>query len=381
MRNRIQYNEGLGGLAGTHLTGPNLRPRDGLRYTKKMNEEEYAWLNLACHKGVGGRTLARLVAHFPTLNSLQRARNADLVSLVGSRAAKYVMNAVAANAMSLATQRQVELSERIGAKWIVASSPDYPPLLRLIADKPALLCYRGQLEVLRALLVASVGTRHPSSDAAMEAEATCSALARGGACVVSGLAKGIDFFSHTGAVEVGRTVAVLGSGVDWIYPKEHTALASQILERGGAIVSEQLLGTPPRPANLVQRNRIISALAACVLVWETDVTGGTMHTVDFAVAQGRQLFAFTPTDLPGALTAPKQRGIRLILERGWGRPFRGRADVQEVIRVATCGLNQLLVAGQSGGGNLRAKHSSDSPAVEQLSLLEASKDRPGERDA
>lgn len=354
----------------------------GTEPRRAMNEEEQVWLNLACHRGVGGRTLARLMAHFPTVKSLQHASYAELVSLVDPRAAKHVLSAVAGNEMSPVTHQQIELAERTGARWIAASNPDYPPLLRLIADKPALLCYRGRLDALAALPVASVGTRYPSRMAALEAKATCSGLAGRGVCVVSGLARGIDYASHTGAVVAGRTVAVLGSGVDRIYPKEHATLASQILERGGAIVSEQLLGTPPRPANLVQRNRIISALSACVLVWETDVKGGTMHTVNFAVAQRRQLLAFSPTGPSGSRIPPKRLGIHLVLERGWGRPFHGCADVEEIIRLATHEMNRLLTAAQSEARNSLAGRPDGPSAVEQLSLLEdPSKDRPGGRDA
>ncbi|HEY7831583.1 MAG TPA: DNA-processing protein DprA [Solirubrobacteraceae bacterium] len=186
----------------------------------------------------------------------------------------------------------------------------YPNRLRLLHDPPPLLWVRGSIDVLsQDKLVAVIGTREPSTFGVSAARSLTSAVCEKGWGVVSGLAKGCDTLAHQQALASGAaTVAVMGGGLDRIYPSENEGLAAAIVERGGALVSEQPLETRPSAGNLIRRDRLQVALGVAVIVCQTGIKGGSMHTVRFAAEQGRAVFCPDPEGTNG-----RSDGLRALL--------------------------------------------------------------------
>jgi DNA processing protein len=196
-------------------------------------------------------------------------------------------------------------------KAISIFDPDYPARLRGIQDPPLVLFLSGSLPALAMeRMVAVVGTREPTEFGCSATEKIVTALAAESWAIVSGLALGIDGIAHGAALKHhARTIAVLAGGLDRIYPKQHEEMAKAIVNCEGALVSEQRWGTPPARASFVRRNRIQTGLSVAVVVTQTGVVGGTMHTVRHAAAQGRPIFCAEPhTD------NEKNRGLRILLE-------------------------------------------------------------------
>jgi DNA processing protein len=190
---------------------------------------------------------------------------------------------------------------------------DYPRWLRSIVDHPAVLHVRGRLLPGRRC-VACVGTRQPSAFGQVAAREISRFLAARGWSVVSGLALGVDTICHEAALEAGgHTVAVLANGLDSVYPRQNRALAERILAAGGALVSEQPPGTPALPRHLVARDRLQSGMSAATIVMQTDLTGGSMHTVRYALLQGRRLVVPVPRGADAE--EPKSRGILALTRR------------------------------------------------------------------
>ncbi|HSZ69832.1 MAG TPA: DNA-processing protein DprA [Solirubrobacteraceae bacterium] len=188
----------------------------------------------------------------------------------------------------------------------------YPERLRELSDPPPLIYVRGDVGLLaREKLAAVVGTREPTVFGISAAERMSGVLAENGWGIVSGLAKGIDTIAHRTALERGApTIAVMGGGLDRIYPAENKGLATQIIDAGGTLISEQPFGEQPRPHHLIARDRLQSGLSVAVVVAQSGVRSGTMHTARFAAAQGRPLFCPVPRNESGA-----SEGLRVLLER------------------------------------------------------------------
>ena len=198
-----------------------------------------------------------------------------------------------------------------GIDIVLISSPDYPALLREIDTAPALLFVKGNTGILNLPQIAIVGSRHHSTAGQQNARAFARNLANSGFVITSGLALGIDGAAHIGAIETGKTIAVLGTGVDIIYPRRHQTLYEDILEKGGAIVSELPPGTPARPGNFPQRNRIISGLSLGVLVVEAALKSGSLITARLAMEQGREVFA-----IPSSIHNPSAKGCHQLIRQG-----------------------------------------------------------------
>lgn len=210
-------------------------------------------------------------------------------------------------------EREIKCLERPGYHLIPFNSPGYPYLLKQIAAPPLGLFVRGDPGVLMARQVAIVGSRRPTIDGRNDARYFAGGLARQGITVTSGLAHGIDAESHRGALaRQGRTVAVLGSGLDCIYPKAHAGLADKISEEG-ALVSEFPLSWRPLPHNFPRRNRIISGLSDAVLVVEAARRSGSLSTARHALEQNREVFA-----VPGSIRNPMKQGCHGLLRDGAG---------------------------------------------------------------
>jgi DNA processing protein len=217
-----------------------------------------------------------------------------------------------------------------GVRWLPRSAPDFPPRLRAIHDPPPVLFLRGGAGValLREAAVAVVGARSCSPYGAQVARMLGRELAAAGLVVVSGLARGVDGEAHRGALEAGgRTVAVLGSGVDRDYPAAHAPLAARIRERG-LIVSEYAPGVEPAPWRFPARNRIIAGLAGATVVVEARERSGALITADLALEEGREVFA-----VPGEITSGLSAGTNDLLRLG-AAPLTSSKDVLDLFDLA-----------------------------------------------
>ncbi len=198
-----------------------------------------------------------------------------------------------------------------GIDIVLISSPDYPALLREIDTPPALLFVKGNISALNLPQIAIVGSRNHSVAGQQNARAFARHLAGSGFTITSGLALGIDGAAHQGALETGNTIAVLGTGVDVVYPRRHQALYADIIAKGGAIISEFPPGTPARAGNFPQRNRIISGLSLGVLVVEAALKSGSLITARLAMEQGREVFT-----IPGSIHNPNAKGCHQLIRQG-----------------------------------------------------------------
>jgi DNA processing protein len=200
---------------------------------------------------------------------------------------------------------------REGCLFLVRGDDAYPALLEELPDPPLVLYARGRLEALEAPCVAIVGTRRPTYYGLQMAEGLSADLGRRGVAVVSGLARGIDAAAHRGCLEArGRTIAVLGCGIDVVYPREHKHLSQRIAE-SGLLLSEFPPGTSPSPQNFPVRNRIISGLALGALIVEASEYSGSLITARLALEQNREVFA-----IPGNLTSPQSFGPNFLIKQG-----------------------------------------------------------------
>src|SRR5579884_3857145 len=267
------------------------------------------WLGLALAPQVGATRSRRLVEHFGNIAAVYRASLTELEAAglpAVSAQAIYNHDALAR------AEEELLRAATAGASIITLDDPAYPEHLRQIYDPPVALFVRGSTRSLREPGIAIVGTRHPTPYGLGMAERLACDLAAHGLIIFSGLARGIDSAAHRGAVHAkGRTVAVLGTGVDVIYPRENSRLTESILELDGAIVSEFPLGTFAAPQNFPIRNRIISGLSLGVLVVEAGEYSGTRITARCALEQGREIFAVT-----GNVTNRNSWGPNTLIKQG-----------------------------------------------------------------
>jgi DNA processing protein len=273
------------------------------------------WLALAMTPQLGPTRARKLTEHFGGVEQIFRASLTELEGAgLHAASAQSIHNrdCLGAAEEELLRVSSFGTSGGAGAKLITLDDDGYPALLRQIYDPPIVLYVRGAAEALLAPGIAVVGTRHPTPYGIGMAERLGCDLAARGLVIVSGLARGVDSAAHRGAINgKGSTIAVLGTGVDVIYPRENTRLAENILASGGAIVSEFALGTFAAPQNFPIRNRIISGLALGVLVVEAGEYSGTRITARNALEQNRELFA-----VPGNVTSKNAWGPNTLIKQG-----------------------------------------------------------------
>jgi DNA processing protein len=242
------------------------------------------------------------------------------------------------NTIRKQAERDMATARLKGINWVIWHSPAYPPLLREIYDPPVLLFFRGILPNPEMPLAAIVGTRRPSPQSAAQAFDIARGLAQGGISVVSGLALGIDAMAHRGNIEGGApTVAVLGSGLDHVYPASNRGLARRVLETGGALLSEYPPGTGPRKWNFPARNRIISGLSRGVVIVEAPQKSGALITARFTLDQNRELWVASSGAVMSTLPVDRRGTIKLAEDgagiihnasdilRAWNREIAGIA--------------------------------------------------------
>lgn len=205
----------------------------------------------------------------------------------------------------------LEWLEQSGNHLLTLADSSYPQSLLEIPDPPALLYAKGNLSLLQIPGIAVVGSRNASPQGEKNAEEFSAALSQHGVCIISGMALGIDGAAHRGALRVsGKTIAVVGTGLDIVYPARHRELAHQIAQHG-LIISEFPLGTPSKPQNFPRRNRIISGLSRGCLVVEANVQSGSLITARLAAEQGREVFA-----IPGSIHSPLSKGCHQLIKQG-----------------------------------------------------------------
>ncbi len=218
----------------------------------------------------------------------------------------------------------LERTQQIGARLLTLTDANYPPLLSKIYDPPVLLWLLGSAEVLKTLGLAVVGTRRPTPYGKKQARMFAAEMAGAGLTVISGLAHGIDTEAHATAVkEKGKTVAVLGSGIDVIYPAVNRGLARSIIHTGGAIISEFPPGTRPEAGNFPVRNRIVSGMTMGALVVESGLEGGSMITASSALDQNREVFV-----VPHSLCNERGVGCNTLIKRGHGKLVQSMDDIR-----------------------------------------------------
>lgn len=221
--------------------------------------------------------------------------------------------------------------QRMGIRVTAFASPDFPAQLLSIPDPPAVLYAKGDLSCLhRTAVIAVVGTRNPTPWGAESAQRLAGAVTRRGAIVVSGLARGCDAAAHRGCLEAGgATVAVLAQGLDVVYPPENKGLADLICESHGCLVSEYPPGTRPEKHHFIDRDRLQSGLSSAVIVVETGIDGGAMHTAGFCVKQGRLLGCVLPP--PGFDGQFEAEGNKALIDAGKAEPLRTGQDLDAFV--------------------------------------------------
>ena len=267
------------------------------------------WLAISLTPGLGPTKARKLVEHFGSAEAVFHASLTELESTG--------MQAV--SAQSIATGKSAEMAREeiaraatAGVTVVSVEDPCYPSRLKEIYDPPLVLYVRGNPEVLTPPGIAIVGTRHPTPYGSGMAERLACDLAAQGLVIISGMARGVDTASHRGAISAkGKTIAVFGTGVDVIYPKENSRLSEQILALGGALLSEFRLGTFAAPQNFPIRNRILSGMSVGVLVVEAAEYSGTRITARCALEQNRDVFA-----VPGNVTNKNSWGPNTLIKQG-----------------------------------------------------------------
>ncbi|MEJ5223727.1 MAG: DNA-processing protein DprA [Anaerolineales bacterium] len=283
-----------------------------------MTEERLYWVGFSRIKGIGAVRFQSLLDYFGSAEAAWLAAPADLAA--AGLSLKLIERVVAART-SLDLESYAAQIAAQGIRLLTWQDDAYPARLKDINQPPPVLYLRGDLTPEDHWAVAIVGTRAVTAYGRQVTEDLAAALARHGVTVVSGLARGVDAIAHAAALKAGgRTLAVLGSGVDVIYPPEHRQLAEKITTQG-AIISDYAPGTPPESSNFPPRNRIISALSLAVVVIEAAETSGALITAEFAADQGREVFA-----VPGSIFAPQSKGTNRLIANG-ARPLLSPQDV------------------------------------------------------
>lgn len=290
-----------------------------------MSEDKY-WLGFNLVKGIGPAKVQALLSYFGDIESAWTASDSQLQKLgVDKRARSNLLNARA----TLDLDRELEKIRSKNITLLSWNSPEYPTYLKEVDGPPPLLYVVGSLEDIDRWAVAVVGTRRVTPYGRQVTQELVAGLVRNGVTIISGLARGIDAIAHKTALDLGgRTIAILGSGPDNIYPPEHRDLALQIVRDRGAVISEYPLGTEPEAKNFPPRNRIISGLSLGVVVVEAGERSGASITAQFALEQGREVFA-----VPGNVNSPASRGTNRLIQQG-AKLIASAEDVLEELNLS-----------------------------------------------
>ncbi|HEY2961336.1 MAG TPA: DNA-processing protein DprA [Pyrinomonadaceae bacterium] len=266
------------------------------------------WVELNMTPGIGPRAAAKLLERFGSAEAVYNATRTELEHL---RLAPEAVDSIIGRDLRSIAEAEIVAVRKLGGEILLLDDGVYPSSLREIYDPPIVLYVKGAWsECLDQPCIGVVGSRKCSTYGQNSALMLARDLAQRGMTVVSGFARGIDAAAHRGALEAGgRTVAVLGTGIDEVYPRDHKKLAEEILAKGGALVSQFPLGTPPVSENFPYRNRIISGLSLGIVVVEAAENSGSLITARLAIEQNREVFA-----VPGNITSRNSFGTNYLIK-------------------------------------------------------------------
>lgn len=318
-----------------------------------MSEVKY-WLGFNYVSGIGPAKVQALLGHFGSLERAWRASDEQLREIGLDIRAIQSFNEIR---QTFDLDRYVAQVESSGASVVTWGSESYPDMLREIPASPPVLFLRGQFEPVDRWAVAVVGTRRLTAYGRQVAHELVAGLVRSGITIVSGLARGIDAVAHRAALEEGgRTIAVMASGIDKIYPPEHRDLAHEIVNDRGVIVSDYPFGAKPESAHFPARNRLISGLSLGVLVVEAGEKSGALITARFALEQNREVFA-----VPGNIHSPVSLGTNRLIQQG-GKLVMRVDDILEE-------LNLRMVTEQAVAQVILPETAEEAALISQLSSL------------
>lgn len=266
-----------------------------------------SWITLSQISGLGNEGLRRLLQAFGSPEAVLDASVPSLSQHVKPAVALAISQGIDTSSLE---PMAIWLQDPLNSILTLAD-PDYPQSLLNISDPPLLLYVKGRHDLLNIRSLAVVGSRNATAQGIRNAEAFSKSVSDAGLCIVSGMAHGIDAAAHLGGLQgIGSSIAVVGTGLDKVYPAANRELAHR-LAQDGTIVSEFPLGTPPLPANFPRRNRIISGLCLGCLVVEASVQSGSLITARMALEQGREVFA-----IPASIHSPQSKGCHALIKQG-----------------------------------------------------------------
>ncbi len=291
------------------------------------NDQKLSWLRLYRSQNVGPSSFRDLISHFGTA-ALALENLPELAKRGG-----------AASKIKIATEndiiREMEAARHLNASFICLGENDYPPLLRQLEQAPPVLCVKGNTEIFHSSAVAIVGSRNASISGLKLTERFSKQLGEKGRIIVSGLARGIDTAAHKAALQTG-TIAVFAGGLDCIYPEENQQLAFDIVENGGALVTEMPMGWKPRAQDFPRRNRIVTGLSAGVLVIEAAKRSGSLITARLANEAGRVVLA-----VPGSPLDPRSDGTNGLIREG-ATLVTSTEDIEEALSPLSAVQSQFV---------------------------------------
>ncbi|MFC1944892.1 DNA-processing protein DprA [Chloroflexota bacterium] len=318
-----------------------------------MSQLNY-WMGFDLIPGIGRARFARLIEHF---GDLERAWSASPAELAAAGLDKKLVDSIIALRPKISPEDEVSKLERHKVRALTWDDPEYPARLKEIYDLPPLLYMRGELTDDDRWAIAVVGTRRPTAYGREVTERLVRELVASRVTIISGLARGIDTVAHRAALDAGgRTIAVLGCGLDMVYPAENVKLAQEIAGRG-AVVCDYPLCIKPRPENFPRRNRIISGLSLGVLVTEAGRSSGALITANLALEQNREVFA-----VPGSVLSSQSEGTNRIIQEG-AKLVREAGDVLEELNLTMIPQQMEMreIAPENETESLLLKHLSHEP--------------------
>jgi len=294
-----------------------------------------AWIEVSLIPGLGGQTLRRLLSEFGLPHRILGANRSQLSRVVPEAAVARILE----RGGRAEVEKALAWTSHPGHAVITLADSEYPRQLLQIPDPPILLYVSGKVPLLSSPALAIVGSRNATPQGLKNAHSFARALSDTGLAIVSGMALGVDTAAHRGGLEgPGSTIAVLGTGIDIVYPRRSGSLSEEIAAKG-ALVSEFPLGTPPHAGNFPRRNRLISGLARGCLVVEAALDSGSLITARLATDQGREVFA-----IPGSIHSPLSKGCHALIKQG-AKLIESAQDVLEEL-----GLTAARVANSRESG-------------------------------
>lgn len=276
---------------------------------KNLENKKY-WIWFSLIKGLGSKRKQKLLESYKTPEKIYKLTKKELIATngIGEKMVENILKSKDEDYL----KKYILYMQKHNIDIININDENYPKILKEIYDPPISLYIKGNQNILNNTSVAIIGCRQASQYGIKVAKYFGYNLAKNEVNVVSGLAKGIDSYAHIGSICAnGKTIAVIGNGIDTIYPKENINIANKILEKGGTIISEYPLGTKPEKMNFPARNRIISGISKSVIVVEAKEKSGTLLTVDFALEQGRDVYV-----VPGNINSINSIGTNELLKQG-----------------------------------------------------------------